>query len=107
MRIIDTPEMAKLWEEIKPYFSYTRDFRKIDKGDIFINGTPEEIKQKYKKYMDWYNNEEEKYIKDMCNSAVQHIVNGKVVYQSDNWDEEEVKRLEKEKREKEETEESR
>ena len=90
---ISSPEIDKLREEVRPYLvdgSYGR----------LKEGTPQKIIDKFNKISDLLDREYKEAQENMSNMAMKHTVHGKVVYQSDNWDEVIQKRLEREKQEK-------
>ena len=89
MRIY-TPEMQKLDKEIEPY---------LEKGNYsrLKPNAPEEIRQKQRQRSKIFDDIYNEMVDAMFNTAVQHVVHGKVVYQSDNWDEVHNERIRREK----------
>lgn len=89
MRIY-TPEMQKLDKEIEPY---------LEKGSYsrLKPNAPEEIRQKQREQLKIMEDIRNEMVEAMLNTAVQHVVHGKVVYQSDNWDEVQKERIRREK----------
>lgn len=56
MRLIISPEMKKIWEEVEPY----RD-RTLVENDGFKPGTPERIKILWRKFSDYYDEKKKEY----------------------------------------------